>query len=600
VPYISKTTIDAVNSRVDAVAVIGEYVRLEKRSGKYWGLCPFHDEKTPSFTVDPERKFYYCFGCHAGGGVVKFVMEMDKLSFPEAIEKLAATVGVDIVYEKGTGVSAQDRKAADEERKKNEEYEELFARLAKSFHYILLQTEEGRFARDYLFGRGVSPEIVDKFHLGYTPADRYWLADFLRKQGYSDKFLAESGLFGKGKLDYPFFHDRLMFPINDKNGKTVAFGGRILRGDGPKYLNSGDSAIYHKRETLYAIDVALPEIRRIKEVYICEGYMDAIAMHDAGLSNTVAPLGTAFTVEQARLLHRWAERIIMIFDSDEAGQKAAEKGIFTCRQACVACSIVQLPMKDPADILKESGKGGLTKIVQHSIIDMEFLAARYSGLFNTTDDKKGDGKARAIAALFPFLEVLESDSEVRWHACINYFADYFGVDEDAVIKDYRSRGQSPRPEKSGPENQLNAAEFKGNNELFLLTACFVNFETNPELYTKLKMSLPVEDIEDRAAKELYIAMEEMVRSRETGIDGLLARVRDESLLRFVTEKSARDEFSVKPEKLVEDAIRGVKKKKLEERRAQIVIELRMAKAHNADVTGLLDEKMRVDQLLVSN
>ncbi|MDR2786135.1 MAG: DNA primase, partial [Treponema sp.] len=350
---IAPSSIQEVNDRVDAIAVVGEYVRLEKRSGRYWGCCPFHQEKTPSFTVDPDRKMYYCFGCHQGGNIIKFVMEMDKASFPEAVELLAKKAGVELVYEGGNDYEGQ------RDTHKDDLYV-LYDKLAGSFHYLLMEKPEYNHAKRYILERGITEEMLDRFRLGYAPGDRSWLFRFLSKKSYSPELLAISGLFYP---DYPqsaFFHNRLMFPIADRQGKTVAFGGRLLSGDGPKYINSRESDIYRKGATLFAIDLAMSEIRRTKTAYLAEGYMDVIALHQAGITNAVAPLGTAFTDDQARLLKRWAERICLVFDADGAGQTAAVKAILSCRKNSLDCSVVvpgrQLPgngedgapLKDPA------------------------------------------------------------------------------------------------------------------------------------------------------------------------------------------------------------------------------------------------------------
>ncbi|MDR1374127.1 MAG: DNA primase, partial [Treponema sp.] len=294
-PYIAESTIQELNDKLDAVTVVGEYVRLEKRGGRYWGLCPFHNEKTPSFTVDPDRKAYYCFGCGQGGGIINFVMEMDKLSFPEAVETLAKGLGIEVIHENiGTGEKNGGKTL------RLEELTELYRRVAVSFHHFLMQKEEGRGALKYVLSRGIEGELLERFRLGYAPQDRSWLFRFLKAKGYSEEFLGSSGLFSKNYPRQAFFANRLVFPIADRQGRTVAFGGRFLeeetappgRSQGPKYLNSAESELYKKRETLFAIDLALPEIRKTKEVYLAEGEMDGIALHQAGVSNAVAPLGT--------------------------------------------------------------------------------------------------------------------------------------------------------------------------------------------------------------------------------------------------------------------------------------------------------------------
>ncbi|MDR2053041.1 MAG: DNA primase, partial [Treponema sp.] len=442
---IAPSSIQELNDRVDAIAVVGEYVRLEKRGGRYWGCCPFHQEKTPSFTVDPDRKMYYCFGCQQGGNIIKFIMEMDKASFPEAVELLAKKAGIELVYEGG----------GDYEGKKDTRKDDLYVlydKLAGSFHYLLMEKPEYGHAKRYILERGISEEMLNRFRLGYAPGDRSWLFKFLSKKSYSPELLAVSGLFS---TDYPqsaFFHNRLIFPIADRQGRTVAFGGRLLSGDGPKYINSRESDIYKKGSTLFAIDLAMDEIRRTRTVYLAEGYMDVIALHQAGVTNAVAPLGTAFTGEQAHLLKRWADRVCLVFDADGAGQNATVKAILSCRKNGLDCSVVvpgrQLPesaeagaaLKDPADILRQFGQKILQNSVKCSINDFEYLINRARSLYDTSGS---EGKARAVAFLFPYAAAL--DSEVSREACLADIADLFGVERQAVFADYRRGPQNEVP-----------------------------------------------------------------------------------------------------------------------------------------------------------
>ncbi|MDR3160338.1 MAG: DNA primase [Spirochaetaceae bacterium] len=594
--YISDKTIREVNERLDPVSLVGDYVRLEKRGGRYWGLCPFHNEKTPSFSVDPDRKMYYCFGCHEGGGMISFLMTMDKLSFPEAVETLAKRLGVELIYE-NTGDQPQDRGKTT----RMEELAELYRRVAGSFHHLLMESPQGKGARDYILERGIDPGMIDRFRLGYAPADRNWLFQFLSHKGYTEPFLAQSGLFSKNNPRLSFFGDRLMFPIADRQGRTVAFGGRILSAEGPKYLNSSESEIYKKGETLFAIDLALPEIRKSREVYLAEGYMDVIALHQAGIGNAAAPLGTAFTDGQAKLLRRWAERIILVFDADEAGRNAAVKAILTCRRNGLACSVVASEgdgeenyqkFKDPADILKERGPETLQKRVKCFINDFEYLLIHSKALYDTSDS---EGKARAVAFLFPYVEAL--DSEISREACMERIADTFRVEVQAVRDDYRhfdARRQSePKkgpvpPQSPGPGQKA----VRMNDELFLLVAVVVN----PGFYPRLRAVLSIEEFEDPNAKELFIALEEWYRNDAPGMDDLLSRINSGGVRNFVVERGTSEAFRIHPEQLISDGIKRITQKRLERRRAEIVLELRSMRnegtgSRSAD---LLSEKVYID------
>ncbi|MDR1949346.1 MAG: DNA primase [Spirochaetaceae bacterium] len=596
---ISKITIQELNDRLDALAVVEDYVRLEKKGGRYWGLCPFHNEKTPSFTVDPDRKMYHCFGCGQGGGIINFVMEMDKLTFPEAVETLARRFGIEIIYEN----SVDFKREEGEGFHKKEELLELYRRVTVSFHHFLVEKPEGSKAFRYIVSRGISKDMVERFRLGYTPADRHWLFGFLSGKGYSEDFLSASGLFSESYPRTSFFSDRLMFPIADRQGNTAAFGGRILGEGEPKYLNSRESEIFKKRQSLYAVDLALPEIRKTKEVYLAEGYMDVIALHQAGITNAVAPLGTAFTDEQAKLLRRWAERLILVFDSDEAGQAAVVKGILTARKNGLPCAVV-VPegqkgekIKDPADILKENGPEILQKSVKCYIYDFEYLVNRGKSLFNISN---AEGKAKAVAFLFPYLEVL--DSQVLRDDCITAMAGAFDTDPAAILDDYNrrhsgvthAREEVPRHEKP----------VRMNDELFLLTV----FSLNLPLYLKYRTELKIEEVDDPDARELFIALEECFVNEEGGIDDLLSRISSAPLRNFIAERGTSEEFKKNPEQLIRDGLKRAREKGLKRRLSEIVRELRGMETKSvgvstperdvfrgdSDMEELLAEKMHID------
>lgn len=600
--FISQTSIQEVIDKMDAAAVVGDYVRLTAQSGgTYKGLCPFHNEKTPSFTVDADKKLYYCFGCHKGGTVLNFLMEMEKLTFPEAVETLARRFGISLVYENPDG-GAFDNSAA----KKNDELFELYRRTAGTFHHFLIKKEEGRAAKEYIVSRGISLEMIERFSLGYAPANRRWLHGFLTQKGYSAPFLASSGLFSAKYPQSSFFSGRLMFPIADRQGRIVAFGGRILPAPQalptdtppPKYINSGESEVYRKGQTLFAVDIAQAAIRKSGEAVLAEGYMDVIALHQAGVDNAVAPLGTSFTDEQAKLLRRWAERIILYLDTDSAGQNAVVKAIFTCRRNGLAASVV-LPLegegdipKDPAEILQKSGPEALKKSTKNCIIDLEYLINRSKVSF---DLFSAGGKADAVASLFPYSQLL--GSEVSREACLASVADAFGVDRSAVLRDYRrfvetalSRGPLVRGGENSRKEELpqKLRPFHQGDELSLLAA--VAF--NQALYPKFRNELSIKEIEDPAARELFIALEECFIHDEYGMDSLLSRISWEELRNYIVERGSSKEYSVNAELFISDGIRKQKGKWLERRLVEIDGHLRRLSPEE-NMEDLLSEKMEI-------
>ena len=587
---ISAETIDEVNRRTDIVAVVGEYTRLERRGSDWWGCCPFHNEKTPSFHVIPDRGMYHCFGCGKGGGVVNFVMELEKLTFVEAVESLAKKSGVEIIYEGGSVNPDLPRDTT------KDDLIELYGRVAGSFHYLLLNSAQGEKALKYLESRKVTREIIEKFKIGYSPVDRRWLHDFLGKKGYSSEFLEKSGLFSKKYPGTAFFSNRLMFPINNRKGQVVAFGGRILEGEGPKYLNSGDLPQYKKGETLFAFDFALPEIRSTKSVIFCEGYMDVLAWHQAGVLRAVAPLGTAFTPEQAKLVRSFAETVYLCFDSDTAGQTATYKAILLCRQSGFEVRVIEIKNgKDPADILQNEGAESLKKLLDYSIIDLDYLVLTAGTRFDTGNP---EGKARASAFLFPYIEVLESD--IQRESTIHRLSAAFGISEKALLSDYQNRKQ-PRPviqrEGSNASERPKLQNIRRNAELRAVLAA----AANTGFFPLMRSSLTSDDFEDPVARELFIVLEECYRTDSASYDSLLSRCPDDSMRTLITETVINGEFAENAQKTIEDSIALIRRNVLEKQKGRLVARMSLFRGTTEDdtrtVTEMMAESKRIDEEL---
>jgi len=425
---IRKTSVEAVVGRTDIAAVIGEYVHLLKAGSGYKGLCPFHNEKTPSFNVVPEKGLFYCFGCQKGGDVIAFLREIEGLTFVEAVERLAEKAGLPLEYEGEDG----EPDTASRENKLRDSLYELYDRLAATFHWMLLEHSSGKAALDYLRRRKVDDAVLRSFRLGYAPRDRRWLHGFLRDKGYSPDFLAGTGLFSRDYPDRSFFSDRVIFPITDTRGRCIAFGGRLLRGDGPKYLNSPESPIFRKQETLFALSAAARAIRSERSVLICEGYMDVLAYHQAGVENAVAPLGTAFTDAQAHLLRRYAETAVFGFDADEAGQRAAERALIIAAKNGLGAKILPIENgKDSAEILETMGVEELKKIAAFTINGDDFIIRRARSSY---DISTSEGKALALKSLFPYMAAL--DSEIRLAEFADFAAREFRSKTDRILADF--------------------------------------------------------------------------------------------------------------------------------------------------------------------
>ena len=344
----SDDIIEEVRQKNDIVDVVSQYVKLTRKGSSYFGLCPFHNEKTPSFSVTPGKQMYYCFGCGAGGNVFNFIMEYENYTFGEALKHLADRAGVElpkIEYSREVREKAQERA----------ELLEINKQAAQYFYYQL-RTEKGAQGYQYLTGRGLSEETMRKFGLGYSDKFGGGLYQFLKSKGYGDDRLRESGLFNVDERHgmYDKFWNRVIFPIMDVNNRVIGFGGRVM-GDGkPKYLNSPETKIFDKSRNLYGLNVA--RTTRRKYLLLCEGYMDVISMHQAGFTNAVASLGTALTSGHASLLKRYTQEVLLLYDSDEAGVRAALRAIPILREAGVNSRVVNLrPYKDPDEFIKNLG-----------------------------------------------------------------------------------------------------------------------------------------------------------------------------------------------------------------------------------------------------
>ena len=339
--------IEQIRSANDIVDVIGASVRLKRSGSGYMGLCPFHNEKSPSFSVNPARQMYKCFGCGVGGNVFTFVMEYENYTFPEAMEYLAERAGIPLPKPE---YSARQR----EEENIRLTLLEINAKAAK-YYYAKLKSPQGKIGYDYLRQRGLSDETIRRFGLGYSGQNGRELYSYLQHEGYDDRILQESGLF---KMDergaYDKFWNRVMFPIMDANSRVIGFGGRVMGDAKPKYLNSPETRVFDKKRNLFGLNYAKQGKR--KSLILCEGYMDVIALHQAGFSGAVASLGTAFTEQQANLLKRYTDEVLLTYDSDSAGVKAALRAIPILRRAGLVGKIVHMePYKDPDEFIKGLG-----------------------------------------------------------------------------------------------------------------------------------------------------------------------------------------------------------------------------------------------------
>jgi len=442
----SREVADEIRRRINILDVVSAHVTLKRSGRRYTGLCPFHSEKTPSFTVNPEQGFFYCFGCHAGGDVFDFVMRMGSLSFPDALGELAARAGVRL------------ERTPDEERRGGER-ERLLRTVAEAeaFFRARLAADDGRAARRYLADRGVAAAAAEAFRLGYAPSGWDALLGALRARGFDAAALEQAGLAvvrTGGSGHYDALRQRLVFPIHDLQGRPIAFGGRALDDGTPKYLNTRETALFVKGRTLYALDAARAAIRETGEAVVVEGYMDALTCHQFGITNAVASLGTALTQDQVFLLKRFAARAVLVYDADASGMDAAERGLGIFEQAELPVRVAVLPGRaDPDEFLHRQGVEPFRRSLAgaQSVFDYRFAmaSARHDG-------KTVEGKVGIVDEMSQLIII--APNPVRQAEYVRLLAERLGVREDAVRGQVRrlskDRDDAVRPATAGGRGEV--------------------------------------------------------------------------------------------------------------------------------------------------
>ena len=406
-PYYSDELVEEVRSRNDIVDVVGGYVRLQKKGNTYFGLCPFHNEKTGSFSVSPNKQMYYCFGCGAGGNVFTFLMQYENFTFSEAMQTLADKAGVELPKQEMT--QAQKREADRRSR-----LLEINKEAAKYF-YTLLRSKRGIRAYQYFEERGLSPETMQKFGLGYSDQYSDDLYKYLRKKGYEDDILKDSGLVTLDEVrgGYDKFWNRAMFPIMDVNNRVIGFGGRVMGQGDPKYLNSPETKIFDKSRNLYGLNIA--RTTRKSQLLLCEGYMDVIALHQAGFDNAVASLGTALTSGHANLLKRYTKEVYLTYDSDGAGVKAALRAIPILKEVGIVTKVINMrPYKDPDELIKALGADEYQKRIDEAENSFLFEIRVMESDYDMQDPESKTAFYNEIAKkLLGFSEELERNNYIE-------------------------------------------------------------------------------------------------------------------------------------------------------------------------------------------
>ena len=419
---------EQVRSTANIVEVISGYVPLKKRGQNFWGCCPFHGEKTPSFAVNPAKNMFYCFGCHEGGDIFKFIMKIENCDFKDALKLLAGRYGIAVPERHKTAVEIRREKL-------RERIYETNATATKFFQACLLKTDYGKAALAYLRNRGINDDIIASFSIGYALNSYTALLSNLGRRGFKGEELIAAGLVAEGreKQLYDKFRNRVMIPIKDPKGKIVGFGGRVLDNSTPKYLNTAETVWFNKRRLLFAMDVAYKAIRQSHQAIVVEGYMDAISLHAAGIMNVVASMGTAFATEQAKLLKRIADEVVFCYDSDSAGRRASVRAVSIARAEGLKVRIAGVPEgKDPDEYVRHYGKEAFEQVIQNALEGIDF---QIEETILQSDTANLAGKVEAVSNILPFL--LECKSEIEAAEHMRRLAQRLTIDEGLIVEEYR-------------------------------------------------------------------------------------------------------------------------------------------------------------------
>ena len=495
--YYPEELIEEVRMKNDIVDVVAGYVRLQKKGANYWACCPFHNEDTPSFSVNGPKQMYHCFGCGAGGNVFTFVMNYENYSFPEAIKMLADRAGVKLPQ------MEYDEEAKAKESKRARLLE--VNKEAAKFFYYQLRTPHGEIGYNYLKKRELSEETMQKFGLGYSGKSGASLVQYLKQKGFEDALIKEAGLatYSEKYGLTSQFYNRVMYPISDIHGKVIGFGGRVMGDAEPKYLNSPETPVFDKRRNLYGLQFA--RMAKSGNIILCEGYMDVIAMHQAGFTQAVASLGTAFTPEQANLLRRYTDNVLLAYDSDGAGTKAALRAIGILKDAGLSGKVINMkPYKDPDEFMKALGKEAFQERIQQAENSFFFEIRILEQGFDLKDPEAKTKFHKEIAKkLCGFTEEVERENYIE------AIAEKYNIGFENLRKLVNSYAQQTglakpveRP-KSGVQQKNSPEENAKKSQRLLITW----LTDEPNVYSKITKYISAEDFTDdlyrRVAERLF-------------------------------------------------------------------------------------------------
>ena len=530
----SDRVLEEVKGRIDIVDFISDYVQLRK-SGQNWkGLCPFHSEKTPSFMVSPSKQIFHCFGCGAGGDVISFLVQYEHMPFPEALQVLARKAGIQLQAIK------QDKKAVEKD-------EQIRNALKEAAAYFAKKLKESGNAAAYVRKRGITEETAELFRLGYAPAGWHNLLQYLKGKGCADSIIREAGLAVAGEKGmYDMFRDRVMFPIMGMQGDVIAFGGRAMDSSLPKYINSPETPVFRKSETLYGLFTAKEAIRQLERVFIVEGYMDVIICHQHGIRNVVAPLGTSLTPGHLQKLRRLTKEAVVVFDGDAAGIAAARRALPLLCQNDFYARVLLLPHdEDPDSYLRKHGTESFSILAEKAQSMIDFL-------FSVAKGRRSDAVREALVMIAELRDTLEAEQMIM------ELAGRSRISESTLREEFRKiKGKKPVERTAPALRRLAAATF---TEEHLLLSAVIAF---PQRTDEVMARIDLDTVRDAVAAALF---RRIAAAPDRGdLSSVLEGAREEERLLF-TRLSVEPGFDTAlVDRVIEDCLRKIEKRKFEER-----------------------------------
>ena len=566
-PFYSDEIVEEVRSRTDIVDVISQYVKLHKRGSNYVGLCPFHNEKTGSFSVSAGKQMYYCFGCGAGGNVITFLMNYENATFPEVLQELAQRAGIELPTQE---YDKEQKQRADKRSRLLD-----IQKDAAKYYYALLRNQRGKQAYEYFKKRALSEETMRKFGLGYSDKYSDDLYRYLKSKGYEDAILKESGLvtFDEKRGGHDKFWNRAMFPIMDVRGKVIGFGGRVMGEGEPKYLNSPETMIFDKSRNLYALNIA--RMTKKPQLLLCEGYMDVIALHQAGFDNAVASLGTAFTTGHASLLKRYTKEVYLTFDSDGAGTKAALRAIPILKEVGLTAKVIHMePYKDPDEFIKALGAAEFQKRIDEAENSFFFELRVLEQNYDMRDPESKTAFYNEVARrLLGFSEELERETY------ITATAEHYHIAFEQLRKLVNTLGarglgaQTVIPEQQ-PKSGMNHKNKRENGSLQAQKLLLTWLTDRPQLYTKIKSEISPDDFSEPLYQKVAAMLYEQYEQGNANPAQIISKFSDDEEQRTVASlfharlpeelESAQDQ-----EKALQDVLQRIRRDSLGAKKAQI-------------------------------